>query len=249
MNQIGTFGSTDAKERYDSLVTLVEAPADEETFDVLDGTVIVGYNMREMYGILLSRALAVMRERWQEWPLTSKAKWDYRFSQYAEERTHYKSSTIDNLVRAGTAWLYGSPDGLPDEVELYDREGHPTGEVITPNPFSLSVSKLVFSTAALNDGRLTNNPVAMGQLFNPDVGAHIVNDTLQGRPAVENPGDAVAVLDASLKLYVEGSFLWVKKGRDKNWVAELNVEGFNQDPLVKEALRYVIAACQVKGWE
>jgi len=201
-----------------------------------------------MYGILLSQSLAVMKERWQEWPLTCKCQWDYKFNQYAEERTHYKPSTIDNLVRAGTAWLQGPPDGIPDKVELYDGEGNATGEVVTPDPFSLSVSKLVFSTAALNDGRLRDNPVAMGQLFNPDVGAHTVNNTLQGRPTVENPGSA-PVLDTSLKFYVEGPFLWVKKGREKNWVAELNTEGFNQDPLVKEAMRYVIAACQVKGWE
>lgn len=239
------------REEAQSITDLLGSPADEATFDLLDGTVVHSYTLREMSGILLSLSLAIMRDRWDEWPLTAKGIFSHKFSEYAYQRTHYAPATVDNLVRAGRVWLRGLPRGIPENVVLYDRDGEPTGEIVTADPFRLSVSKLVQTAAAAQDGRLGSNEIARGQLFNPEVPVRVVNDTLQGRDNCK--GDDCTVLspvnDETLKFYVEGPFIMVRKGEKRNWVAELNVEDFAKDPLVKEAIRYLIMACQVKGWE
>lgn len=241
------------REEAQSITTLLKAPADETTFDLLDGTVIHAYALREMSGILLSLSLAIMRDRWNEWPLTTRGVFSHKFSEYAYRRTHYAPATVDNLVRAGRVWLRGLPKGIPENVVLYDRDGEPTGETVTADPFRLSVSKLVQTAAAARDGRLGNNEVARGQLFNPEVPVRVVNDTLQGRGSNDcedaNCEVVLSPANETIKFYVEGPFIMVRKGEERNWVAELNVEDFGSDPLVKEAIRYLIVACQIKGWE
>lgn len=227
----------------------VERP-NEEVFDLLDNTIVYAYNSREKSGILLSMALSCMKDMWDEWPLTSKALFKYNFYNYALTRTSYARVTIDNMIRAGRTWLRGLPDNVPDQVLLYDSDGKPTGEVVDPDPFSLSVSKLLYSSAAAKDGRLWTNEVALGQLFNPDVGAHAVNRTIQHPPGAEDDEipsqvDPEYTID-SLKLYLEGPFIMVKRDGQTNWVAELNTEGFENDPMVKEATKYLIAALQIR---
>lgn len=227
------------------------AEHDEEIFDLLDGTIIYAYNTREKSGILLSMALSCMKDMWDDWPLTSKALFEYKFYNYALTRTQYARVTVDNMIRAGRTWLLGLPDNVPSQVLLYDSDGKPTGEIVDPDPFSLSVSKLLYSSAAAKDGRLWSNEVALGQLFNPDVGAHTVNRTIQHPPSTENnnetlpPADPEYTID-SLKLYLEGPFIMVRRDGQVNWVVEFNTEGFENDPMVKEATKYLIAALQIR---
>ena len=223
---------------------------DEEMFDLLDGTIVYAYNAREKSGILLSMALSCMKEMWDDWPLTSKGIYNYDFYRYASTKTSYARVTVDNMIRAGRTWLLGLPEDVPHEVILYDASGEPTGEVVIPNPFDLSVSKLLVTSGAARDGRLWSNKVALGQLFNPDVGVHTVSRTIQ-QPKEEKEEDKEPaqeyVLDESLKLYLEGPFVMVSKnGYESDWVFEINTEGFSNNPIVKEAIKYLIAALQIR---
>lgn len=226
---------------------------DEEVFGLLDSTIVYAYTARERSGILLSMALSCMKDMWDDWPLTSKGPYKYDFYRYASTRTSYARVTIDNMIRAGRTWLQGLPENVPSEVLLYDSDGEPTGEVIDPDPFSLSVSKLLVTSAAARDGRLWNNKVALGQLFNPEVGVHTVSRTIQ-RPPVpkeEKEGNEEEIvpytLNDSLRLYLEGPFVMVSKnGYESDWVVELNTEGFASNPIVKEAIKYFISALQIR---
>jgi len=224
---------------------------DEAAFELLDGTIIYAYAAREKAGILLSMALSCMKEKWDTWPLTSKALFDHDFYKYVSNRTSYARVTIDNMVRAGKTWLQGLPDNVPEKVLLYDSNGEPTGEVVNPDPFRLSVSKLLVTSAAAKDGRLWSNEVALGQLFNPEVGVHVVSYTIQHPPNVEEDREdkifpSEYTVD-SLKLYLDGPFIMVKKNEhESDWVAEINTEGFEKNPIVKEAVKYLIAALQIR---
>jgi len=222
---------------------------DESTFDLLDGTITYAYDTREKAGILLSMSLSCMKELWDKWPLTSKGLFEYDFYKYASCRTSYARVTVDNMIRAGRTWLQGLPDNVPSDVLLYDTDGEPTGEVVTPDPFNLSVSKLLVTSAAAKDGRLWANKVALGQLFNPDVGAHTVSRTIQQPrgPKEEEEEIVPYTLNDSLRLYIEGPFVMVSKnGHESDWVMEINTEGFENNPIVKEAVKYLVAALQIR---
>lgn len=225
---------------------------DEEIFDLLDGTIIYAYNAREKSGILLSMALSCMKYLWEDWPLTSKGLYNYNFYRYASTRTSYARVTIDNMIRAGRTWLQGLPENVPSEVLLYDSNGEPTGEAVVPDPFDLSVSKLLVTSGAARDGRLWSNKVALGQLFNPNVGVHTVNHTIQ-RPKVPKKDEGKEeqiipyTLNDSIRLYIEGPFVMVSKnGFEADWAFEMNTEGFENNPIVKEAVKYLIAALQIR---
>ena len=228
----------------------VEKP-DEEMFDLLDGTIEYAYNAREKSGILLSMALSCMKEMWDDWPLTSKGIYNYDFYRYASTKTSYARVTVDNMIRAGRTWLLGLPEDVPSEILLYNSDGEPTGEVVIPNPFDLSVSKLLVTSGAARDGRLWSNEVALGQLFNPDVGVHTVSRTIQQpkKPKGEEEEEEIVpyTLNESLRLYVEGPFVMVSKnGYESDWVMEINTEGFENNPIVKEAVKYLVAALQIR---
>ncbi len=236
-----------AAARIESILSV--ARPDESTFDLLDGTINYAYDIREKSGILLSMSLSCMKDLWDKWPLTSKGLFKYDFYRYASNRTSYARVTIDNMIRAGRTWLQGLPDNVPSDVLLYDTDGEPTGEVVTPDPFNLSVSKLLVTSAAAKDGRLWANEVALGQLFNPDVGVHTVSRTIQQprKPKEEEEEIVPYVLNDSLRLYIEGPFVMVSKnGHESDWVMELNMEGFESNPIVKEAVKYLIAALQIR---
>ena len=224
---------------------------DEEIFDLLDGTIIYAYNAREKSGILLSMALSCMKDVWDDWPLTSKGLFEHNFYKYTSSRTSYTRVTIDNMIRAGRTWLQGLPENVPQEVLLYDNDGKPTGEVVIPDPFDLSVSKLLVTSGAARDGRLWANEVALGQLFNPNVGVHTVSRTIQQpkKPKGEEEEEEIVpyTLNESLRLYVEGPFVMVSKnGYESDWVMEINTEGFENNPIVKEAVKYLVAALQIR---
>lgn len=229
--------------------------ATDETFALLDNAILYSYSTREKCGVLLSMTLSCMRDLWDSWPLTSTALYEYSFYNYTASRTTYAPVTIDNMVRAGRTWLQGLPESVPDKVQLYDRDGEPTGEEVVPDPYSLSVSKLLVTSAAARDGRLWENVVALGQLFNPDVSVSVVSSTIQ-RPRVpkeeEEQDTAPSIIVGQpngepVKLFLDGPFIMVRRdGQQPNWVAELNTEGFESDPLVKRAIKYLVAALQIR---
>lgn len=240
-------------EQLQTLSTREEAT--DETFEILDSAVVYSYSTREKCGILLSMALSCMRDLWDAWPLTSTAFYEYDFYKYAAARTTYARTTIDNMVRAGRTWLQGLPESVPGKVQLYDRDGEPTGEEVIPDPYNLSVSKLLVTSAAARDGRLWENKIALGQLFNPDVGVHVVSSTIQ-RPKMpkeeKEQGVAPSIVIGQpngepVRLFLDGPFIMVhRNGQEPTWVAELNIEGFENDSMVKRAIKYLVAAAQIR---
>jgi len=166
---------------------------------------------------------------------------EFSFQTYAYSRTRYAESTIANLVDAGRTWLLEHPP-LPAQVELYDKEGNATGEIVSPDPLNLSVSKMIFTKAALKDGRLAGNLVAMGQLFNQDVDATTVSRTLSGRVA---GGGGAKNSSNRLTFILEGPLLLAQWGKgEPELVAELSL---SVSPLVVKAITYLKTLLEVNS--
>ena len=207
-------------------------------FRFLDDYVCKSITVTQEARRILSITLALMKERWDEFPMEETGYWDYDFYTYARDRTGgYSRSAIDNHVNVGATWLLQLPDGLPATVELYDAAGRATGETIIPDPETQCVSKLLVATGAAKDGRLFQDPVALGQLFNPDVAVHILSATIQGHTKhLESPKND------QLQMWVEGGVIYAKVNGDIEWVAELNLE--NKES-VRRGREYLLVACGI----
>lgn len=217
----------------------VETLVGTEAFNFLDDQVLKSIEVSQEVRRILSVTLAIMKQRWDEFPLEELSWCEYDFYTYARKRTDgYSRSAIDNHVNVGSTWLLGNlPEGIPERVELYDSKGRPTGEIIDTDPRTQSTSKLLVATGAAKDGRLRQDPVAMGQLFNSDVSVHTLSNTIQGRTKLLPIND-------SFKMWEEGAVIYAKQNGEEIWVAELNFETDNE--LVVKARDYLIVACNVR---
>lgn len=224
------------------LQDIVQLDDSTQAFKVLDRAVVYSYKLRQVAGILLCAALAAMKDRWEAGRVTlfDQGLYEFDFHTYARDRTEgeYANSTIDNMVDSGRTFLQGMPEDIPETIPLYDKEGQLTGEIVQTSPLHLTVSKMVFAKAAAKSGELAANPIALGQLFNPDVGAHTVLATLN--PPTPRNND-----NYRLRMYLEGPYIVVQRGNgEPEMVGELNVDG---SALVKEAIAYIAAACQIRS--
>ena len=222
---------------------------DAEAFTQLDVLIQHSFLVRERSGAILCAALATMKNRWDadHVPITQAERYDYKFHTYANQvcQQQYAVSTIDNMVDAGRVWLLNSTR-LPAEVPLYDDQGEPTGDVVIPDPYQLGTSKLVFTKSAAKDGSLYDDEVALGQMFNPNVGPHTVLETLKGGNTKSDTDIATKAHSGRLSLYFEGTALMVREGQGKpEAVADFF---FGDSPLVDRAIKLVAAACQITGW-
>lgn len=176
--------------------------------------------------------LAIASENWDLFPLTEVSEWEYDFYKFAKEFTGgYTKRSIDNMKRVGEAWLTGTlPPGIPEKVTLYDENGQPvfqkeTGELIEvdADPYEkASFSKLLVATGAAHDGRLANDKIALGQLFNPDVSVRNLSDTLQGR--AKHGEKKKAEIVPEIYFILEGPYLVAKRGPEEALIAELNLD-------------------------
>lgn len=172
--------------------------------------------------------LGLASQHWDDFPLTETAQWDHDFIKFAKHVTGgYTRKTIDNMARVGRTWLLGElPPSIPDQIVLYDAKGEivvdkETGEVITiePDPYKLSVSKLLVSTAAAKNGRLDNDVVTLGQLFNPKVGVQLIRNFLSKLPKLPPSSELYFIL--------EGPYLIARRGPEETLIAELNLDAIS----------------------
>lgn len=215
----------------DSLPTKLEELQDwvlsdpENSFQLLFNTAI---HLEQLYqNINLARCtiLGLASQHWNDFPLTETEQWDHDFIKFAKHVTGgYTRKTIDNMARVGRTWLLGElPPSIPDQIVLYDAEGEivvdrETGEVITvePDPYQLSVSKLLVSTAAAKNGRLENDDITLGQLFNPKVGVQLIRNFLSKLPKT--------LPNSKLRFILEGPYLIAKRGPEEVLIAELSLD-------------------------
>ncbi len=130
-----------------------------------------------------------------------------------------------------------APKDFPETVILYDEDGNTTGEVVGVDMASLSTSKMVYAKASVKDGTLVANPVAMGQLFNPNVGPTDVLRTLRGAVVSGSSPN-------SLSLFIEGGLLMVRRGSSTPEVlAEFTTES---SPLVLDGIRLLRMRCGIR---
>ena len=224
-----------------SLSIVVEDNITDSTklFAILDTEITNSVREREEQNLRLCALLAYANVHWSSFSMELVGPWKYNFYIYAQSRTGgYQRGTIDNMVDTGKTFLLGQlPDSIPEEVELYDAKGNPTGEMVNPREqlSEQSASKLLVAKGAAKNGRLSSNPVAMGQLFNPEVSVHILSDTIQGR--VQLPA-----LQDSFQLRLVGSYIVGIQNGEEKVVAEL-VE--DTDPIAVKGREYILAACRI----
>lgn len=212
-----------------------------EAFVMLDEYVMSAVEVSQASRLILCCSLALIKQRWEEFPLEELSGWKYNFYNYAKERTGgYTRVAIDNFVNVGQTWLIDDlPSCIPETVKLHDGNGKPTKKIVKPDVWSLSASKLLVATGAAKDGRLGDDPVALGQLFNPAVSVHKLSDTIQGRteklPIPEN--------NDRLKLWIDGPYIMASKNGRADWVAELNPNPDNE--AYSAGYEYIVAACRI----
>lgn len=220
----------------------VVALSDEHgAFTELDGVIVYTHQVEEIASAVKCVALAMMKQRWDDGlvPLTESGAYEHNFYNYTLVRTGCSGSTVRNWIDAGRTWLEGLPAGIPERINLYDRDGNPTGDNVESNPFLLNRSKLVLTKAAAKNGRLADNEVALGQLFNKAVGIHTVLDTLNSDEEEKN------IAHAGLKLWFDGPYLIAQDGfSDPEVVAEFYADGSD---VVDQAIKYITAACHIRG--
>jgi len=231
-------------DRFSNLVEILEADnIDEEVFDLLHGTVIYSYRLREVAGILLAMAVSIQVDIWDSAPLTRTT--DYKdVWAYAQATTGYSRKHLQNMARAGRIWLLDAP-AMPDQIMLFDRNGCPTHQMVIPNPLDLSLTKLIYSARAIGDGSLWENPKALGQLFNPDVPANIFYDTMQeslSKTLCPTPDPK-----REMVFYMEDSLLLARGNGEVVVVAQLNFD--ERHPLLTKAFSYLKAALDIYGLE
>jgi len=222
------------------LQNVVNASNEHEAFTELDNVIVYTHQVEEVSSAIKCVALAMMKQRWDDGliPLTESGVFKHNFYDYALSRTGCSGSTVRNWIDAGRTWLEGLPKGIPERVDLYDRDGNPTGESVVSNPFLLNRSKLVLTKAAAKNGRLADNEVALGQLFNKAVGIHTVLDTLNSN------GEEKNITHAGLKLWFDGPYLIAQDGfSDPEVVAEFYADGSD---VVDQAIKYITAACHIR---
>jgi len=225
------------------LQELIARQDDLSAFQELDEWIVKSFRWREAAGSILCASLAALKERWESGRVSTvdMSQYDYSFYQYAYEKTGYARSTIDNMVDVGRTWLMGElPEGIPESVEIYDKDGSPTGDVITIDPYQIATSKLLVAKAAAKDGSLARNPAALGQLVNADVPVAIVRDTLRG---TASNGNGKLEKSNRLRLFFEGDFLCAQRGGGE---VEVVAEFYPVSDITREAMLYISAACKVR---
>lgn len=227
----------DIELRIHGLRDTLESIEPHERFPLLDDAVESSSRAKEIAGLYLAASLALAKIYWSSIPLEHTSQWGYDFNQYAHERTGgYACSTIDNLINVGNTFLLNTPKSIPETVKLYDSNGKALDRTIVPDVYSLNVSKLLVASGATKDGRLEKDPVAMGQLFNPEVSVHTFHRTLCKSKA-EAP-----IINGKLCLRLDGPFIIAEKLGNEEIVARINQDG---GELVREAVKYLVAACRI----
>lgn len=247
-------GVLDPEERYtllDSFQTMTVADLDQQ--------IMRGYVVREASTHIFCTALAEMQNRWQigDVPLTMMGDFGMDFHDYvrARTKTDYSNSAIDNFAAVGRVWFTDEiPENIPATVQLYDAEGQRVvdteGELVTVpwNPCLLNTSKLVHGKAALSNGSLAGNPVALGQLFNPDVGFRVALASLNESGTSSVQSNYTQVQSVGLRLFIEGPYLMAdEEGCDPAIVAEIDWESVKTHEVARRALQLIVAACMIDG--
>ena len=223
----------------------------------LDQQIFQGFAVREASTHIFCTALAEMQNRWQTGgvPLDMMGDFKMDFHVYVRARTgtDYSNSAIDNFAAVGRVWFIDEiPEGIPATVQLYDTDGQRVvddeGELVVVdwNPCLLNTSKLVQAKAALSNGSLARNPVALGQLFNPDVGFRVALASLSGSGT--SSAQSAPVQPTGLRLFIEGPLLMAEEeGHDPAIVAEIDWESVKKHEVARRALQLMVAACMIEN--
>jgi len=256
-----------AEQHYDLIHGGVLDPGDRHTFldtfqtmtvEELDQQIVRGFAVREASTHIFCTALAEMQNRWQTGGVSLDMMGGYEldFHTYVRMRTKtdYSNSAIDNFAAVGRVWFTDEiPEGIPATVQLYNADGQRVvdgeGELVTVpfNPCLLNTSKLVHAKAALSNGSLARNPVALGQLFNSDVGFRIAMASLGGGTSSTQSSYTPVEL-TGLRLFIEGPLLMAEEeGHDPAVVAEIDWESVKIHEVARRALQLIVAACMVEN--
>jgi len=226
----------------------------------LDQQVIKGAMVREASTHIFCVAIAEMQNRWGIGgvPLTIMGQFDMDFHDYVRDRTQtdYTNSAVDNFAAVGRVWFMDETlvKDAPDQVRLYEATGEPVIDeegdpvFVDFNPCHLNVSKMIHTKAALLNGTLLRNQVALGQLFNPKVGVRRVVDTLTGVVASSGPGEYREYQPPrGLHFFYEGPYLFVQDGDDDPFpLAEVNWEITKTSTVAMRGIQLLTKACDVE---
>lgn len=207
-------------------------------FSMLDGMAITTTqdieNLRKRQAV----CMWLVEKIWGYLPLGTTMEWE-DFWGWCRERMGYQESSARNLIRAASIY-YNPQAALPERVTLYDQDGNELlderGAVLSINPdiYDVPISKLVLTSAAFQNGRLTD--VQLGQVFNRAVSWGTLAKGLREQRLLASGAPITRFMLEGPNLVV------VEDGRAE---AFGTVDIFSEDPLVMKGVRHVLLAAGI----
>jgi hypothetical protein len=175
---------------------------------------------------------------WEYLPYEVTTKW-HDFWAWCRERMNYQESSARNLIRAASVY-YNPANQLPERVTLYDSDGNEAlddrGAVLSVNPdvYDVPISKLVLTSAAYQEGRLTDRQ--LGQVFNRAVSWGTIAEGLREQRLLSS-GKPITRFEL-----VGPNLVIVEDGQAE---AFGTVDIYSEDDLVRKGVRHVLLAAGI----
>jgi hypothetical protein len=210
----------------------------QRLFSMLDGMAVT--STRDIENLRKRQAVCMWLTEmvWEYLPYDVTTQW-HDFWAWCRERMNYQESSARNLIRAAATW-YNPANRLPERITLYDSDGNEAldehGGVLSVNPdiYDVPISKLVLTSAAYQEGRLTDRQ--LGQMLNREVSWHTVAEGLREQRLLSS-GRPIT------RFEIDGpNLLIVEDGRIEPFGT---VDIYSEDDLVRKGVRHVLLAAGI----
>lgn len=235
----------------DGLKTLLDEPSAEAALEFVKTQDLRLADLMKFQGVI-NRVTAItlytMRRAWDHlgeegaWRLWKQNPWcpeddfNYSFEQYAQRRTGYKWTTLNNMIRTARLWFVRDNHvEIPERVEAVDpKTGERTGEIVEFNVWDVDSSKLYLCNSKLLRGEMTEED--WGVLANPK---STFNDVWKNVVRSDEPDGP-----RGFYLYLEGGLLFAAEtGFEPVAVGELFVD--DDSDLVQKGLDRLIRRADI----
>lgn len=213
-------------------------------FAIADQGIRIGVSWTGKSMLYLCQALALAKEDWNQLGLDAQHRIAESFYHYSSERfgTSQSSSTIENYIRVGKAWLVKGIPHLPEstyqfEVEkdgtavfVTDEEGN--AEEVPVDIWDINYSKLLAVTSRAAKGKLEEDE--LGLLINPKISQQKLIDYIKGpsKPREGKPRE-------TLTYFMVGGWVVVTDGKRQMPILELD-DGALDDPLAAQGWQRMV---------
>ena len=219
-----------------SVLTSIDAGSITKTFNLLDSVASLAMEQLEKARRVQAMSLWLVSELWDKLPYEITLQW-HDYMDWARQRTGYDDSTVYNYIRAARVWY--NPGLILNKTILFDGDGNEMidgidGSVVSinPDPLSVSISKLILSATAFENGELTE--VQIGQIFNNKVSFGQLYDSMK-KQRMLNSGRPIT------RFFLDGVHLMIVEDGQSEAFGELYLYDIGK-PLIRKGVDHILIA-------